>query len=496
MIKRYSDERIAAAWSLPRKYELWQKVEIVVPEARAVLGRIPAQQALRLRKILSSKPISERRIETLEKKTRHDLNAFLEERMRFLTDKLQRLFHALMTSYDTEESAFVLTLIFSCRVVIEEINNLLVVLKELALRYRYTPMNARTHGQEAELQSFGKRVLTWYTDLAAALETLTRAMENLMYSKLSGAIGTHSGIDPQLEKTALKILGLKPWMGATQIMPRVLYSPIASALADIASVMDKIAIDIRLGARSGRPIYHEPFSAKQKGSSAMPHKKNTILTENTAGMARMARAYASGIRENIVTWEERAIEQSSVERVFWPDLFHVTLFALKNILRVTRGLVVYPDNMITEIIESRGTYASSTAKELLTEVGAKIGLSRENAYRLVQLAAFTAFNPSHYARSVRETILSCGEQADDALDMMGNPSNVVKIHNIQHIIAGGHLTVHPDLAVSDRKVKEWNEKLSNFFRTKPAYRSKWADLFRPSKIMANERYLFEQVFGV
>jgi adenylosuccinate lyase len=388
MNRRYRDARVHTTWSDENKFGLWQKVELVVPKAREQLKRIKPGTHRRMEKILLSKPIRVRWIERRDKVIHHDLNAFIEERVHYLPSTLEAEFHKAMTSYDTEESAFVIMLKDSCRYVISDCLALLDVLQEKALLYRYTPMGGRTHGQLAEMQSFGKRCLTWYKDLRAALGGLEGTMVSLRYSKLSGAIGTNSGIDPELEKVALGLLGLLPWSGATQIMPRILYAPIASALADLVCVIDKIAYDIRLASRSGRSLMHEPFGDLQKGSSAMPHKKNPIHDENTEGMGIMARNFANGLRETIRTWEERAIAQSSVERNFWPDLFHVTLRAIKNTTRVAKGLVVYPDTMLQEIVESRGTYASNHAKEFLVERALKHGLKREEVYRLVQHACF------------------------------------------------------------------------------------------------------------
>ncbi|MFA6601303.1 MAG: lyase family protein, partial [Candidatus Paceibacterota bacterium] len=270
MISRYADRRVDKIWSLDEKFRLWQETELAVIRARKELGRIPSGTHRQIRDILVSKPIDVNFIEEREKILHHDLNAFLEERARFLPVELQVFWHERMTSYDTEEAAFARSLQSSCNMVSEDLGALLRALRKLSIEHRHTPMNARTHGQEAELQSFGKRVLTWFKDLDTARLTFVGSMENLGYSKLSGAIGTNSGIDPKLESTALGILGFKPWSGATQIMPRIIYTPIAQALDNMVAVIDKIAIDLRLGARSGRPLWHEPFGKSQKGSSAMP----------------------------------------------------------------------------------------------------------------------------------------------------------------------------------------------------------------------------------
>jgi adenylosuccinate lyase len=496
MIKRYSDKRITELWSLEKKFGMWQDVEFAVIEAREQLGMIPSGTCKKIADALRDNPINIAFIDEREKVLHHDLNAFLEERMRFLTPELAIHFHNRMTSYDTEEAPFAQTIRSSCDIVIEDTCKLLTVLKELALRYRFTPMNARTHGQEAEMQSFGKRCLTWHQDLLIALRGLKLTMDGLTFSKLSGAIGTNSGISPELEEVALDILGFKPWAGATQIMPRVLYAPIASALANIACVIDKIATDIRLGSRSGRPLWHEPFGKMQKGSSAMPHKKNNIHCENTEGMAQMARSYALGIARNIQTWEERAIAQSSVERVFWPDLFHVTLRAIKNATTVLSGLKVYPYTMMLEIVESRGTYASNEAKEVLTALGSAYDITRDDAYRIVQLACFNAFEAGSEAKVCNKNPILNLEFADailKALPEMQRDQHQ-KASSIKEVIDQGELRVSEELSADAETVALWNRQLRKLFSTE-SHAKAWEEIFKPSHILANEAHLFKTVFG-
>lgn len=495
MIKRYSDPKITENWSDETRVSLWQKTELAVIEAREKLGRIPSKAHHDIQCALEEHRIDITWWLEREKVIKHDPNAFLEERLRWLTPEQQVHFHKQMTSYDTEEPTFAALLRYSCEWVRLHVVALQAEIKTQALRYRYTPMNARTHGQEAELQSFGKRLLSWYTDLQAALDTVGRTIENLQYSKLSGTIGTNSGIDPELERETLGILGLQPWYGATQIMPRVLYSPVASALADLVTVADKIAHDIRLGARSGRPLYHEPFTKEQKGSSAMPHKKNPIGCEKIEGMARMARAYAAGIKENIKTWEERAIEQSSVERVFWPDIFHVTVHALKTLTTIVKELVVYPDNMLLEIVDSHGTYASNEAKELLAEIGLPFGLDREAAYQIVKLASFNACAPTPERKELREGVIDSLVRADSSLY---KALRIVEAQpqkkSIQHIIELGNLTPHESVAADVGQVRKWWLVLEEIFSI-PENRHCFAEIFKPSHILKNEAHLFKHVFG-
>jgi adenylosuccinate lyase len=499
MIKRYAAPRITEIWSLERKFKLWEMVELAVVQGRESLGKIRTGIHSAIARTLSEHDIDIAFIDEREKVLQHDLNAFLEERQRFLPPELQAEFHRKMTSYDTEEAPFAKRLMQSCDLVQSDAAELLEAIKDQAIRYRYTPMNARTHGQEAEMQSFGKRCLTWYVDLRTARNALMETMGQLCFSKLSGAIGTNSGIEPELEEASLKILGFKPWPGATQIMPRILYAPIAGALSDLVLAIDKIATDIRLGSRSGRPLWHEPFGRQQKGSSAMPHKKNNVLGEKIEGMAVMACHYSAGIKQNIKTWEERAIAQSSVERVFWPDLFHVTLHAIKTMNQIMDGLVVYPDTMMLEIIESRGCYASNEAKESLLELGTPFGLTREEAYRIVQLACFNAFEPKKSMKILRKSPSGSLESADMTLNYfrleMQCDSDVLP--SIESIIAGAQLSVSGQLEADQASVDAWNGKLKSIFN--PSFPEQWAEwnlIFKPSHILANEAHLFKEVFGV
>ena len=391
MIDRYKYIEIDKIWLDENKLLLWQKTELAVLKARAHLGDgISREEYERINQSLKENPANIKWWKAKDEEIHHDLNAFIQERIRFIPKELQKHFHQGMTSYDTEEPAFAKMVKDSIEIVERYYFELEKVLEEMAMKYRYTIMNGRTHGQEAEMQSFGKRCLTWLQDLRISFENLKKSKENLRFSKLSGAIGNYGGITPAIEVEALEFLDFKPQYGVTQIMPRELYAPIAQGLSQLVATINKIALTIRLGARSGRPINQEPFTKKQTGSSAMPHKKNTISTEQMEGMCRMAKAYAMAIMENIQTWEERAIEQSCVERVFWPDLFHVTTRVLKVMKRVLEGLVVYPNNMLQEIHESRGCYASSHAKEILK----RLGFDFNEAYRIVQLAAFNAFESS------------------------------------------------------------------------------------------------------
>jgi adenylosuccinate lyase len=487
MLDRYANPEITKIFSDEHKLNLWQETELAVIEAMLGLGMIRQKNYEIIFMTLKNAPIDLEWWKKRDKEIHHDLNAFIDERVRHLPTELHQYFHKNITSYDTEEPAFARMLREATEVLLPLCGVLKGELIGLAIKYRFTIMNARTHGQEAELQSFGARCLSWAADYDVASQALIRTLENLGYSKLSGAIGKYGSLNPEIEKLTLSALGFKPFPGATQIMPRILYAPVAQALSNLVSVLDKIAGDIRLAARSGRPIMQEPFQKKQKGSSAMPHKKNTIRTEQIEGMARLARGYMIAISENVKTWEERAIEQSSVERVAWPDLFHVTAQALKVMNLVLSDLKVYPDNMLQEIYESRGVYASSEAKEFLKTQG----LSHEAAYRIVQLASFNVFEPGTGRLAIRETIPASFGEANNSLKVVSHLKSE-KIVSIEDFIPRASLRVSENLDATWGDVDNYNAVLHQLFSDKEIV-NKWHKLFSPEYLLKHEKFLYEQM---
>ncbi len=494
MIERYTDGKIVEIWSDSHKLSLWQKTELAVIEAMANLGRIERGVYSRIREALDGNPIDIEWWKQRDQEIHHDLNAFLDERARFLGADLEQYWHQGLTSYDTEEPAFARMLRSSLHRVEAHYGNLVEALKEKAWQYRYVIMIGRTHGQAAQLQSAGKRFLCWLQDLAVDEVSLLKAGRNLKYSKLSGAIGNYGGLDPDLEKEALRVLGFEPFYGATQIMPREMCAPLAQVLCQLVCTLDKIAVAIRLGARSPHPIYQEPFGQKHKGSSVMPQKKNPIRSEQVEGMANMAKAYLRMIMDNIRTWEERAIEQSCVERVAWPDLFHIVVHVLKRMEKVLQGLVIYPDNMLWEIHESRGCYASSEAKEFLKREGVEYGLSAEDAYRIVQLAAFIAFEPGDRLRDLRTDLPISLVEADHlllAFPQMPKSPDV----SLCYIIREGLLSISEELAATEEEIKRWVEILEKIF-TEQEKRDDWNRLFLPSYLLRNEEKLYQEILSL
>ena len=490
MDPRYTKKKISDVFSM--KHELWQETELAALEAKVKLGMISDATFKRIAIILESSPIDLKVIAEIEELLRHDLNAFIEERKKRLPDKVKHFLHEALTSYDTEEPAFARMLKLGAQKVRFALEDLLKLIAEKAQEYRYTIMLARTHGQEAKLQTHGKRLLTWCVQLKLGLGFLSYAEELLAFSKMSGAIGNYGDLSPELEKEALEIMGLKPFYGATQIMPREIYLPIANALTSIVGTINKIALDIRLGSRSGNTIYQESFKKTQMGSSAMPHKKNTISTEQLEGMFRMAKGYQVMITDNIATWEERAIEQSCVERVGWSDLFHVTLHSLETITKVISGMKVFTDNMLREIDNSRGCYASDEAKNFLGKKLVPYGLSKD-AYRIIQLAAENAHNPGPDMLRIRNTKAKSFKEAEALLEKTGKEKGLVK--SIRGIIGTYSLVVSPDLAANEEQVEKWNNALRELFEN-PKNREAWNRLFRPSYLLRHEPFLFQKILGI
>ncbi len=506
MIPRYLNVRIAEIWRDSNKLHLWQKTELAVIEARCNLGGYPENIITRIKRVLENVPIDIDWWIIRDKEIHHDLNAFLDERLRHLDPKLHQYFHDGMTSYDTEEPALSMMLIDSVEVVEAECDALFDILKLMINKYEFVPMLGRTHGQEAKMQSFGKRVFTWYKKLAIAYDELVMAKKWLYCSKLSGAIGNYQGLDEMEEAAALTVLGLTPFKGATQIMPRQIHQPLANALVMVVGSLAQIAEDIRLAARSSNPIMQEPFGKKQKGSSAMPHKKNTIRCENQIGMWLVAKNFAQMLRDTMITWEERSIEQSSVERIVWPDFFHVIMQSFKNMekilgkvvgeegeKKIEKPLKVYPDNMMLEIINSRGCYASEDAKDWLKEYGVAHGLAHEDAYRIVQLAAFNAHQIGLFRQNLRKMQMESHKQVEEFfVKFKEHMAHVDTYDHLADIIANGCLTHTDELDLSEDEVNKWNEILKKIFADKRNFES-WKEIFSISYHLRNEAILFEEL---
>lgn len=384
MIKRYTRPVLEKIWSEENKYNVWLSVEIAVLEALYELGKVP-KNALKIVKEKAKFDI--KRIEEIDKEVHHDVIAFLT----CLSESVgpeARFLHLGMTSSDLIDTAFSILLRESAEEINKEIKQFLDTLKNKALEYKYTVCIGRTHGVHAEPTTFGLKLLNFYDDLNRASKRFEDCIPEISTCMISGAVGTYANIDPEVEEMVARKLGLKASIVSTQVISRERYAHFLSELAIIASLLEKIATEIRHLQRTEVLEVEEPFYENQKGSSAMPHKRNPWRSENLCGLARLVRAYSIAGMENIALWHERDISHSSVERVILPDATCVVDFMLSRINEIVQNLNVYPENMKENIYKFGGVVFSQAVLLKLIEKG----LEREKAYKLVQKNALSAWN--------------------------------------------------------------------------------------------------------
>ena len=376
MIDRYSLPAMKNIWQEENKYKTWLKIELLVCEALFESGEIDKNA---IEKIRSNARYSLKRIQEIEKVTRHDVLAFTTA----VGEKLgeySRYFHKGITSSDILDTSLAVMLKQSAKIIIEDIDNLIKVLKDKALEYKYTLMVGRTHGIHAEPITFGFKMALWFSEMQRNLERMKEAQEQVSYGKISGAVGTFAHIDPYVEEYVCAKLNLKPAKISNQIIQRDRHANYLSTLAIIASSLEKYATEIRSLQRTEIGEAEEKFSAGQKGSSAMPHKRNPIICERICGLSRVVRAYAIVALENVNLWHERDISHSSAERIIIPDSNILVDYMLQRFSNLIDNLNVYPEHMKENLNKTRGLIFSQKIMLDLT----KKGLSREEAYRIVQ----------------------------------------------------------------------------------------------------------------
>lgn len=384
MIPRYTRQEMGSIWSMENKYQKWLDVEIAVCEAWAELGEIPEES---LKRIKERANFDVKRIDEIEATVKHDVIAFLTSVAEHVGDD-SRYIHKGLTSSDILDTALALILREASDIIISDLDALLVVLKDQALRYKDTPCIGRSHGVHAEPMTFGLKFALWYEDMKRNLERMKRAKEVVSYGKLSGAVGSFSNIPPEIEEKVLSRLGLKPEPVATQVVQRDRHAEYMLTLSLIAASVEKIAVEIRHLQRTEVREAEEPFTKGQKGSSAMPHKRNPVGCENLSGLARVVRTNALAALENIALWHERDISHSSVERVIIPDSSILVDYMLNRLKNILSDLHVYPDRMLHNIEMSHGLFNSQRVLLALTEKG----LTREEAYALVQRNAMKSWH--------------------------------------------------------------------------------------------------------
>ncbi len=383
MIPRYTRPEMGAIWSDQRRYETWLEVELAATDALAESGVVPKADAAALREKAA---FDIARIEEIEQTTQHDVIAFTTA----VAEKAgapARWLHFGLTSSDVLDTALALQMRQACDLILSDIDALQVAIKTRADEHRRTPMIGRTHGVHAEPMTLGVKLALWYAEMARNRERVQRARATTAVGKISGAVGMFAHLDPSVEAAVCATLGLTPAPVSSQVIQRDRHAELLSALAITAASLEKFALEVRGLQKTEIGEVEEPFGKGQKGSSAMPHKRNPIGCEQIVGLARLIRANAMAAMENVALWHERDISHSSVERVILPDSFIALDHMLRRFTRIVSGMVVYPDRMRENLGRSRGVVFSGS---VLLEL-ARRGVSREQAYEWVQRNAMRSF---------------------------------------------------------------------------------------------------------
>lgn len=416
MIPRYTRHEMAEIWEPRNKFQKWLDVEIAACEAWAKLGKIPARS---LSIIKSRAKFNISRIDKIEKTVKHDVIAFLTSVAENVGQEARHI-HKGLTSSDILDTSLAILMRDSADIIIKDIKGLMSVIKTSAHKYKNTLQMGRSHGIHAEPTTFGLKFALWYEEMKRNLSRVKTARDTINYGKLSGPVGTFSSIPPFIERYVCKKLSLKPAPISTQIIQRDRHSEFMNALAMTAAGIEKIALEIRHLQKTEMLEVEEPFQRGQKGSSAMPHKRNPVGCENLSGLARIVRSNASAAMENIPLWHERDISHSSVERVILPDSTILIDYMLARLTGILKGLHVYPEKMRENINKSYGLYCSQKVLLRLVEKG----LSRNNAYRLVQKNAMKSWSKR---KSFKETLKN-----DTLVKKYLSASEIESLFNLSH----------------------------------------------------------------
>ena len=388
MIPRYSRAEMVDIWSPETKFRIWFEIEAHAADAMAEIGLIPKEDARVIREKGSAATFDIERIDAIERETKHDVVAFLTHLAEIVGAKEARFVHQGMTSSDVLDTCLAVQLARASDLLLADMDRLLAALKRRAFEHKLTPTIGRSHGIHAEPTTFGVKLAGYYAEFARGKDRLIAARKEIATCAISGAIGTFANVDPRIEAHVAKALGLAVEPVSTQVIPRDRHAMFFATLAVVASSIERLSTEIRHLQRTEVLEAEEFFSAGQKGSSAMPHKRNPVLSENLAGLARMVRSYAMPAMENVALWHERDISHSSVERYIGPDATITLDFALNRAAGVIEKLIVYPKNMQKNLDLTSGLVHSQRVLLAFTHKG----VSREDAYRLVQKHAMRAWN--------------------------------------------------------------------------------------------------------
>lgn len=383
MIPRYTLSRMRDLWSEENRYQKWLEVELLACEANANLGKVPRSALARIKKKAKFDP---RRIEKIEGKIRHDLLAFLTNVGEYVGEESKYL-HMGLTSYDVVDTALSVLLRETGEIILSDLKKLNQEIKRKALKYKYTPIMGRTHGVHAEPITLGLKFALWYSETQRNINRLIKAIEAISAGKISGSVGNYAHVDPRVERYVCKKLKLKPASVSSQILQRDRHAEFLTALAIIASSIEKFATEIRNLQRTEILELEEGFAKGQKGSSSMPHKRNPMTCERLSGLARVVRANALAGLENISLWHERDLTNSSVERVIFPDSTSLVDYMLVNFIRILKNLFVHPENMLKNLKKTKGLVFSQRVLLKLTQK-----MEKERAFEIVQFHAMKAWN--------------------------------------------------------------------------------------------------------
>lgn len=383
VIERYTRRAMKEIWSDENKYRRWLEVEILALEAWEILGAVPKGTAQAVR---SKARIDAKRISEIEAEVRHDVIAFVSQVAESVGEE-GKYIHFGLTSYDVVDTALSSLMREALEVILGDVQGLTDLLGSMALKYKDTPMSGRTHGVHAEPTTFGLVLARYYEEMKRNHDRIQTAIAEISVGKVSGAVGTYAHVDPFVERYVCKHLLLTPEPVSSQIIPRDRHAAVVSTLAVVAGTLEKIATDLRGLARTEVREVEEPFKEGQKGSSAMPHKRNPVGLEQICGMARLMRGYAQAALENNALWHERDISNSSVERIILPDSTTLLDYMLNRMIGILKDLTVYPERMLSNFNLTGGLIFSEEVLLALVEKGMK----REDAYALVQKLAMDAW---------------------------------------------------------------------------------------------------------
>lgn len=423
MIDRYSREEIKKIWDLEQKFSYYLKVELAVCEAYCKLGIIPQTSLDEIKKKAS---FSLERIAEVEREVKHDVIAFLTSVNESVGTDNAKYIHLGLTSSDVIDTAFALQIADSSKIVLSDLDELIAVVKEKAFKYKDTVCIGRSHGVHAEVMTFGFKLLNWLDALERAKNSFEYALDEIMVGQISGPVGTYSNVPPEVEEITCKELNLKPAKISTQIISRDRHAKFMAELALIASLIEQFATEIRHLQKTEVREVEEGFAVGQKGSSAMPHKKNPVLCENLCGLSRVIRSNMIAAFEDINLWHERDISHSSTERIIFPDSLILADFMLHRFTGVMKNLVIHEDNMLKDTKLYGGVIFS---QKIMLKLVEEKGYTREEAYKLVQKHALSALNGGNFKEELKadKDVALTEEELEECFSTSAYLTNIPKI---------------------------------------------------------------------